>query len=109
MDERAKPRIVTNEDVAAASAGRCWHATMYNMSTAGCAIACDEFYLRAGDAVTLMIDEFSPIEGRVAWTRGNCAGFTFNDQVHADIVMYVGFRDSVDLSQAELRADQSNF
>jgi len=82
---------------------------MYNMSTAGCAIESDADHLHIGDAVSLAIEEFAPIDGKVAWARSNCAGISFDDPVHADIVMYVGFRDSVDLGDEDLRADQPSF
>lgn len=82
---------------------------MYNMSTTGCAVESQGDDIRLGDNVRLTIEDLPPFDGKAVWARGYFAGIAFDNPVHADIVMYLGFKEIMDFSEADLRADQPNF
>ena len=109
MEERARPRIITDEEVNGRSQGRSWPALMYNLSTGGCALESSEADVGNGDEVEIAIPGMATTRGNVAWISGDCAGVRFLTPIHADIVMYLGFKGTVGLSEADFLADLPNF
>ncbi|MEO6153920.1 MAG: PilZ domain-containing protein [Croceibacterium sp.] len=109
MDERSANRIGTNEPVESISGGRRCAALMYDVSTGGCAVETVGQTLTRGAAVTLRVKDLDDIDGTVAWQIGLCAGIEFTQPLHADVVMYLGFKDRADITRADLNADQASF
>ena len=109
MDERSVSRIVTDEAVRGHRAGRAFDARMYNLSTTGCAVECPAELLARGDRVVIAVEDLLSVEGAVAWELDGRAGVRFDDPLHADVVMYLGFRKEVGLTAEDVASDAGRF